>query len=537
LVLQSVKTYKGVGPILSPQQVDKVAQSLAAVNSTAELMGRARVREMSERALSSGGLSKFADDYPLSMFADPPAASVIDTPEAALSYFQSLVPSIGVDPVRFITEQRRKAFTLAASTNKVLTEKIQEQIASGLRENKSVADAVADIRKHLDVDNVAGKYRTSGYAHLIYRTNAQDAFQTGQYEEGRHQDVEGIFPAWKYLIVDDSRTGDDHRPKGGRYYPAEIPFAIVRGKRPYNCILPSQYVSGRVHSASKSFYAGEAIKIHTRGGNSLSLTVNHPVLTTRGFVAAKEIREGDDVVSYFRECQIDVLDVDKQNAPSLIEDVFQTLAVLVGRSRIAPSSLLDFHGDGEFLKGNIHVVGADVELLNRPLASEPERFGEFGISPANVKLAKIPSFRPFASNVERVNLSTSRGLSAGDLNGTLVASHKRPLHLLRLGLASELDATRGYATSDGAAVDSETARELQNRFPRKVRADCVVKIERFDFTGHVLDLGTENGYYVAAEFSIGNGIVISNCRCSMQWVDFIDWQELQGKGARLERSW
>lgn len=240
LVRQSVKSYRGVGPILNQLQVNKVADSLAAVNATAELMGRARVREISERALESGGLSKFADDSPLSMFSDPPAQSVIDTPQAALAYFQSLVPKLGVDPERFLEDQRRKALTLAASTNKVLTEKIQEQIAKGLKENKSVADAVADIRANLDAAGVSPK--NPQYAEMVYRTNAQDSFQTGVYEEGRHPDVADVLPVWRYLIVDDDRTGDDHRPKGGRYYPAHVPFSQARGPRPFNCRCGLQWV-------------------------------------------------------------------------------------------------------------------------------------------------------------------------------------------------------------------------------------------------------------------------------------------------------
>lgn len=240
LVRESLRGYGGIGPIPNPSRLSRLSESLAAVNGTAELMGRTRVREMHDRALQSGGLSKFADDSPLSTFADPPSRSVIDTPESALAYFESLTPKLGVDPDRWIGEQRRKAFTLAVSTNKVLTNRIQEEIAKGLRENKSVADATSEISKRLEAAGVSRK--NPQYAEMVYRTNAQDAFQTGMYEEGRHPDVEGVFPVWRYLIVDDRRTGDDHRPKGGRYYSAETPFARARGLRPWNCRCSMQWV-------------------------------------------------------------------------------------------------------------------------------------------------------------------------------------------------------------------------------------------------------------------------------------------------------
>lgn len=239
LVRESVKGYRGVGPLLDTVRVGKLAESLAAVNATAELMGRSRVREMQRRALESGGLSKFKDDVPWSTFADSPTG-VIDTPQAALDYFTRLVPKLGIDPERFVGEQKRKAFTLAASTNKVLTAKIQDVIRKGLGESKGVADVTAKITEALSLAGVTPRHKQ--YAEMVYRTNANDSFQTGLYEEGRHEDVREVFPAWRYLIVNDTRTGDDHRPKGNRYYPSEATFSDVRGKRPYNCRCSMQWI-------------------------------------------------------------------------------------------------------------------------------------------------------------------------------------------------------------------------------------------------------------------------------------------------------
>lgn len=233
LVRDAVKIYPGSGPLFNAEQLDAVAERIAAVRATGELLGRARVREVWERALQSGGLSKFAQDDPLTIFSPGLPHDILTTPEEALAYFTSLVPKLGVDPERFPFLQRRRAFTLAESTNQVLTAKVQQTIAEGLKQNKSVSEVANLISRQLE--DVGVNPKNPQYAEMVFRTNAMDAFQTGTYEEGRHEDVRDVFPVWQYLGIEDNRTGSDHRPKIGKYYPAHANFEEVRGERPFNC--------------------------------------------------------------------------------------------------------------------------------------------------------------------------------------------------------------------------------------------------------------------------------------------------------------
>lgn len=239
LTRDAVKRYRGLGPLFDATEEKRIAQSLATLNTTAELLGRSRVREMAERVAVAGDLSRFAEhDVPLSTFADGPG--VIETPQAAVDYFVTLVPKLGIDPERLEDEQRRRAFTLAKSTNEALTSRVQKIIAEGLAENRSAADVTADITGALDA--IGTSKRNPQYAEMVYRTNAMDAFQTGVYEEGRHPDVAGLFPVWQYLGIDDERAGEDHRPKFGKFFDAAVPFALARGNRPYNCRCSMRWV-------------------------------------------------------------------------------------------------------------------------------------------------------------------------------------------------------------------------------------------------------------------------------------------------------
>jgi hypothetical protein len=237
-VRDALKRYPGEGPLLSAADRERVAESLAAVNATAELLGRSRVREMAGRVSQFGTLTRMNDES-LSTFADG-FVDFMATPEDAVNYFMGLFPDLGVDPDRFPGEQRRRAFTLAESVDQTLTARVQKVIGSYLRDNRPVADAAAKIRQTFQASGVHP--RNPQYAEMVFRTNAMDAFQTGMYEEGRTPEVRAAFPAWEYLGIDDERAGDDHRPKFGKFYPPAAAFASVRGKRPYNCRCSLRWV-------------------------------------------------------------------------------------------------------------------------------------------------------------------------------------------------------------------------------------------------------------------------------------------------------
>ena len=136
--------------------------------------------------------------------------------------------------------ERRRAFTIAASTNRTLTEKVQAKLAEGLEKNESTADITAKLSRLLE--SVGVTPRNNQYVEMVVRTNINETFQTGAWEEAQSPDVKHVFPVWEYLGINDHRAGADHRPRFGKFYPREAPFADVRGPRPYNCRCSLRWV-------------------------------------------------------------------------------------------------------------------------------------------------------------------------------------------------------------------------------------------------------------------------------------------------------
>jgi hypothetical protein len=181
--------------------------------------------------------SEQPDADPFAVFDEAPPAI---TPVEAVSHFRKLVPTLGIDPARYGPRLERHAFTLAVASDEALLAKVKDVIARQLAAGRSFNPA-GDIGDLLDAAGVSP--RNPQYAEMVYRTNMNDAYTAGQTAELQSAGMRDLFPAWRYLGIDDERAGDDHRPKFDRLYPSSASFAEVRGPRVYNCRCGMQPVS------------------------------------------------------------------------------------------------------------------------------------------------------------------------------------------------------------------------------------------------------------------------------------------------------
>ncbi len=217
-------------------ELGEVAGALARTVATADLMGRARIRrhaQIAEKASESFADGKVPADYskkysdPFHDFAEPVPSM---EPVSALEYFRRLVPTLGASTVRYGPKLDRHAFTLAVAADQTVLEKVKGAIVEALRTGKNGTPDVEQI-----LDDAGVSERDPRYAEMVVRTNVMDAYNQGAQDELSEPDVQERFPAWEYLGVLDSRTGDDHKPKIGKYFPSSVSFAEVRGPRVYNC--------------------------------------------------------------------------------------------------------------------------------------------------------------------------------------------------------------------------------------------------------------------------------------------------------------
>lgn len=360
-------------------------------------------------------------------------------------------------------------------------------------------------------------------------------------------------------------TIDEHRPIGHR-----IPWLEGPGRIHWNCIPAGQRVRvpSAIRRAYRRPYKGDLIVIHTAAGRDLACTPKHPILTDRGWVAAEFLDLGDKVIAHLVGNWESVGDAKDDDVPSFIEDVAESF--LVSRGVIAvevPVTAPDFHGDGS--GSEIAVVATDWSLCVEGDAALAKDCGDPILIDRGTATASCVVGA--GGRVERcvADLSTSGGgVSSRDVRATLIGAH--PIHPSELLLGSAADVNAGRletptdnicgdvlpfsdgVNSDSIAVHADRARHIEGGdIPATVRStagppqgavddatadarlfddirntesgvmesDAVISLSRRSFCGHVYNLETESGWFVA------EGIITHNCRSASVPV-VKSWREL-----------
>jgi len=357
----------------------------------------------------------------------------------------------------------------------------------------------------------------------------------------------------------------------GPMYPLDL--VLTPGDR-VNCFLPSTRIEGEFIKAMQSTYHGKAVEIITSHGNILRVTRKHPVFTEKGFVPADSVEQGDNLVARKGNVKgpaqgrnvsfaATSFPSDKDNDPPKIEQIFSAFSA-IGFNEFRRGSAGDFHGDGQFVKGYIEIVGANRPLLVNDKISIPEKCGEFSFKCKDFILNLECGFSSGGSSDNIIDISSSCGPSSGalTLDQILVFLHYFPFEGFRFGLSPKLDVTLakgsingssgnvehfgnsidafaafvkgdnpfgivinsfvpsfivGGASFDFSPIDNFVKRivgdstfvdNFRNGKSRQIQFDNVISINHFDYSGFVYDVETPYGWLIA------ENLIVSNCRCS-----------------------
>jgi len=124
-----------------------------------------------------------------------------------------------------------------------------------------------------------------------------------------------------------------------------------------NCITGDMRVSspGTV-AVIKAKYSGPIFDVCIDGGNTISLTPNHRVMTSRGVVEAKSLNTGDKVVFDLDHFRLSQSEENNYGLPSRIRDIFDFFSNIFFVTGQPASSSEYLHGDSFFVDGNINIV-------------------------------------------------------------------------------------------------------------------------------------------------------------------------------------
>lgn len=265
-----------------------------------------------------------------------------------------------------------------------------------------------------------------------------------------------------------------------------------------------------IRAADSRWYEGELVVIHTAEGRELSVTPNHPVLTTEGWVAAGALREGDYLVSYRGHDERPLTgrpDHERVEAP--IGEVFQTLRQSSEVSSVlVPVTTEDFHGDG------IPDTEVDVVLAHRLLGSDGKPTS-LQLAPESKLLLGGMGQRPLLPEraplqVGRSAVHAAHGIvgSSGEARA-FVGGGSAHACVHRRGAPTDVDTMRGKGPTNRLAGDAIGSGELLDALSGLVALDQIVNVRTRPWSGHVYNLTTSGGWYTA------DSIIVHNCRCHL----------------------
>lgn len=418
---------------------------------------------------------------------------------------------------------RKKGGELIVTLSRTMADRVTQDIVSGSYENETVAQMTDRMMKTVNDPNY---YRWM--CMRIARTETGFAMNSAKYMSGH---ISGVEMEKVWIGRNDGKERGSHVAKNGTRIAADEYFTFGNGvklkypcdrdgkggqkaiaKEVINCYLPGNFIESNIIGGQKSFYSGKALKIVTRRGETLTVTPNHGILSENGFVAAKDLKVGDDLIcNRVNESKfIRLINNYIKKKVFSVENVFSSLNKFwLSQKRLIVG--LDFDGDGESMNGDVEIIYPRIKLIDSIKPARFKLFDYFNFKKSSLKSIIISRFSPFNFFSSRYKSSTSSIMSFLYLTFPLLFRHLTPLKCLRLGLASSLNVVRFKKPINDRSTDAEFLSELIDANSRNISIDDIIGITEFDFVGHVYDFTSYNGV------NIVNNIYTSNCRCTLGW--------------------
>lgn len=393
---------------------------------------------------------------------------------------------------------------------------ITSTVTQGLLQGDTMEDIAKRMRRVCEMSESS--------AMRAARTCVTSAENSGRVRSYRRAQNMGIRVRKQWLATLDERTRSSHRGLDGESVDVDEAFSnglmypgdpSGPGSEVYNCFLGDVNVDSdsEIVRSYKSLYVGETITVDTAAGVHFTCTPNHPILTDRGWVPARLLNDGDNLLVTFRAGASSGSDPDVQHGFASFEAVHELLHEL-GCERASAMSV-NFHGDRP--ASDVEIVGK--EGLLRVCGDVT------GIEEVDELLLELSDPSASAGGSVRKLCGGRTALRPSDMGRVrdallLVLGHRGHADVHRLRSVPRCDATVAENAIDNLPAETMCRRELLDGLSGKVALDKVTNVEVGSTRGsHVYNLQTGDGYYFVNSIisGMGSGIfaIAKNCRCTL----------------------
>ena len=329
-----------------------------------------------------------------------------------------------------------------------------------------------------------------------------------------------------------------------------------------NCVLPdTEIIAPGLEAITKSDYSGDVIKFVTANGRNVTVTPNHIVPTSRGWIRAKNLIKGDKVFCY-RGCiesRTIGTPTDNNRTPT-IENLFASIIEAQSSTTCCvPAASIDLKGD-VIPNSKINIIFVDGKLGDK-INTLMSKFisDSFLIGTGETRESVLSRDGSLSKLLIRIGLAFDGFMGRFDKGSVFFRSSATSRDLISLRRASDYDARlfkysvnntatdfilignsqtthAGSVISDNGSLINlslssvnrnsqsnsifnenffnsfsslmDNSRYLSDTFTTLIEVDDIIDIQRCFYSGHVYDASSLSTLYIA------NGIVTSNCHCS-----------------------
>lgn len=259
----------------------------------------------------------------------------------------------------------------------------------------------------------------------------------------------------------DGRVSEDCAAlEGTRFNLAEGVDGVFPGTEHPLCFpggAPVRLFDAVVTKAYRRRYVGRMVTF-LAGGETVSLTPNHPMLTTRGWVAAHLLDVGDYVIQA-RSQRLDVVVRDPQRRDATFEEVFRACAALGVAHRVVGTAA-SFHGDGSDEEIDVVDMHGRLGLELDPACSQGFCKDLLALADHLRPAGGVADLVGFAALLPGHEAAHHFAVLASVLFGGAGPSREHGL-----GAIARLDALANKLRANGRAIDAESFRERLNAVP------------------------------------------------------------------------
>jgi hypothetical protein len=314
---------------------------------------------------------------------------------------------------------------------------------------------------------------------------------------------------------------------------------FYRAERIVRCLPGDAVVTGAVvRAVHRRWHQGAMVKVVTDNGRNLTATPNHPVLTNRGWVGTGSLKHGDYLIrDAIHEGPRPARYEDVASRPTTIREVFDAVAT-VGVLERRPGTKPDFHGDGG--DGEVDVAYPDRELMYGVFSPLLKPASKYLFSPSDVLsgglgfctrcAGLLPHERacrclgsdrhpsPLEALVYKAVIHAhggadlengfSRCISRNRLIERKFDSVLRSISTGYAGAMGLFGAARyprlPYVDANASGGDAESRGDFSATQSREIKGDRVIDLICFEFSGHVYNITTPDGYFYSNGYVVGN---------------------------------